>query len=178
MQFAKERSDQCRGLGRLCLSRASQPAGTHRRSMWGLAPKACKWIYRTAVKRILSYSAKVWVRALYNNHALNLKKIERVQALALRIMITFQKPYILAAISKEKQLREHLGLIRLCIQDTFAFPLARFGRRPNCIQDTISSRASKSIWLNKAAVRPSARYYKGMLYTNNEWTVEMPPRGS
>ena len=43
-----------------------------------------KWIYSTLVRTILSYSATVWVRALDNNH--NLKKLGRVQALALRIM--------------------------------------------------------------------------------------------
>ena len=52
--------------------------------MWGLSPKACKWIYKTVIRPILSYSATVWVRALDNKN--NLKKLERVQALALRIM--------------------------------------------------------------------------------------------
>ena len=52
--------------------------------MWGLSPKTCKWIYRTVVRPIMSYSATVWVRALDNEH--NLKKLERVQALALRII--------------------------------------------------------------------------------------------
>ena len=51
--------------------------------MWGLSPKTCKWIYTTVVRPRLSYSA-VWVRALDNKK--NLKKLERVQALALRIM--------------------------------------------------------------------------------------------
>ena len=52
--------------------------------MWGLSPKTCKWIYTTEVRPILSYSATVWVRTLDNKN--NLKKLERVQALALRIM--------------------------------------------------------------------------------------------
>ena len=52
--------------------------------MWGLSPKTCKWIYTTVVRPILSYSATVWVRTLDNKN--NLKKLERVQALALRIM--------------------------------------------------------------------------------------------
>ena len=52
--------------------------------MWGLSPKTCMWIYTTAVRPILSYSATVWVRALDNKN--NLKKLERFQALALRIM--------------------------------------------------------------------------------------------
>ena len=46
--------------------------------------KTCKWIYKTVIRPILSYSATVWVRALDNKN--NLKKLERVQALALRIM--------------------------------------------------------------------------------------------
>ena len=52
--------------------------------MWGLSPKTCKWIYTTVVRPILSYSVTVWVRTLDNKN--NLKKLERVQALALRIM--------------------------------------------------------------------------------------------
>ena len=52
--------------------------------MWGLSPKTCKWIYTTVVRPILSYSATIWVRTLDNKN--NLKKLERVQALALRIM--------------------------------------------------------------------------------------------
>ena len=52
--------------------------------MWGLSPKTCKWIYTTVVRPILSYSATVWVRTLDNKN--NLKKLERVHALALRIM--------------------------------------------------------------------------------------------
>ena len=52
--------------------------------MWGLSPETCKWIYKTVNRHILSYSATVWVRALDNQN--NLKKLERVQALALNIM--------------------------------------------------------------------------------------------
>ena len=52
--------------------------------MWGLSPKTCKWIYKTVISTMLSYSATVWVRALDNKN--NLKKLERVQALALIIM--------------------------------------------------------------------------------------------
>ena len=52
--------------------------------MWGLSPKTCKWIYKTVIRPILSYSATVWVRALDNKN--KLKKLERVQALALKIM--------------------------------------------------------------------------------------------
>ena len=51
---------------------------------WGLTPKTCRWIYTTVVRPILSYCAVVWVRALNTQH--NVKKLERVQALALRIM--------------------------------------------------------------------------------------------
>ena len=86
--------------------------------MWGLSPKTCKWIYKTVIRPILPYSATVWVRALDNKN--NLKKLERVQALALRNMTGdfpstpfnslnhLTKPQTLAATSKEKQLREEL----------------------------------------------------------------------
>ena len=51
--------------------------------MQWLSPKTCKWIYTTVVRPILSYSATVLVRTLDNTN--NHKKLERVQALALRI---------------------------------------------------------------------------------------------
>ena len=54
------------------------------KAMWGLTPKTCKWIYTTVVRPILSYSATVWVKALDNKN--NLKKLEEVQALALRVI--------------------------------------------------------------------------------------------
>ena len=51
---------------------------------WGLTPKTCKWIYTMVVRPILSYCAAIWVRALTTDK--NIKKLARVQALALRIM--------------------------------------------------------------------------------------------
>ena len=43
--------------------------------MWGFSPKTCKWIYRSVVIPILSYSATVWVRVLENkNNLINLKE--------------------------------------------------------------------------------------------------------
>ena len=51
---------------------------------WGLTPKTCKWLYTAVVRPILSYCAVVWVRTLNTQN--NVKKLERVQALALRIM--------------------------------------------------------------------------------------------
>ena len=51
---------------------------------WGLTPKTCKWIYTAVVRPILTYCVSVWIRATHTQH--NAKKIERVQALALRIM--------------------------------------------------------------------------------------------
>ena len=52
--------------------------------MWGLSPNTCNWIYKTVVRPALSYSVVVWIRALNSKH--NLNKLNRVQALALRIM--------------------------------------------------------------------------------------------
>ena len=51
---------------------------------WGLTPKVCRWIYTSVIRPMLSYSVVVWVRAL-NNKA-NIKKLERVQGMALRLM--------------------------------------------------------------------------------------------
>ena len=51
---------------------------------WGLTPKTCRWMYTVVVRPILSYCAVVWVRALKTDD--NIKKLKRVQALALRIM--------------------------------------------------------------------------------------------
>ena len=51
---------------------------------WGLNPKTCKWIYTAVIRPILSYCACVWIRA--TNTKTNVTKLERVQALALRIM--------------------------------------------------------------------------------------------
>ena len=51
---------------------------------WGLTPKVCKWLYTTVVRPLLSYCVSVWVRALDNK--CNAKKLERVQARALRIV--------------------------------------------------------------------------------------------
>ena len=53
-------------------------------TMWVITPKNCKWINTTVFRPVLSYSATVWVRALDKKN--KLKKFERVQALALRIM--------------------------------------------------------------------------------------------
>ena len=50
---------------------------------WGLTPKTCLWIYTRVVRPMLSYSSVVWINAL--NKQYNVKKLERVQALALRI---------------------------------------------------------------------------------------------
>jgi hypothetical protein len=51
---------------------------------WGLNPKTCKWIYTAVIRPILSYCACVRFRA--TNTKTNATKLERVQALALRIM--------------------------------------------------------------------------------------------
>ena len=51
---------------------------------WGLTPKTCKWLYTTVIRPILTYCVSIWIRATHTKH--NAKKIERVQALALRIM--------------------------------------------------------------------------------------------
>ena len=51
---------------------------------WGLTPKVCRWIYTSVIRPMLSYSVVIWVRAL-NNKA-NIKKLERVQGMALRLM--------------------------------------------------------------------------------------------
>ena len=53
-------------------------------STWGLTPKSCKWIFETVIRPALSYAIVIWVRAL--NTKKNMKKLERVQALALKIM--------------------------------------------------------------------------------------------
>jgi hypothetical protein len=53
---------------------------------WGLNPKTCKWIYTAVIRPILSYCACVWIRASATNTKTNATKLERVQALALRIM--------------------------------------------------------------------------------------------
>ena len=50
---------------------------------WGLTPKACLWIYTAVVRPMLSYASVIWVNALNKVH--NVKKLEKVQALALRI---------------------------------------------------------------------------------------------
>ena len=50
---------------------------------WGLTPKTCLWTYTRIVRPMLSYSAVVWVGAL--DKQVNSTKLERVQALALRI---------------------------------------------------------------------------------------------
>ena len=52
--------------------------------MWGLSPNTCNWIYKTIVRPTLSYSSVVWIRTLNNKQ--NIKKLNRVQALALRIV--------------------------------------------------------------------------------------------
>ena len=51
---------------------------------WGLSPRTCKWMYTAVIRPILSYSACIWIRT--TNTKTNIKKLERVQALALRIM--------------------------------------------------------------------------------------------
>jgi len=51
---------------------------------WGLTPKTCKWLYTTVIRPMLTYCASIWIRATLTKH--NAKKLERVQALALRIM--------------------------------------------------------------------------------------------
>ena len=51
---------------------------------WGLTPKTCKWIYTAVIRPMLSYSVSIWIRAALNKS--NETKLERVQAMALRIM--------------------------------------------------------------------------------------------
>ena len=51
---------------------------------WGLSPKVCRWIYTSVIRPMLSYGVVVWARALYNNS--NLRKLDRVQGMALRMM--------------------------------------------------------------------------------------------
>ena len=51
---------------------------------WGLSPKVCKWIYTSIIKPTLAYGAVIWIRAVSNKT--NIKKLERVQGLALRYM--------------------------------------------------------------------------------------------
>ena len=51
---------------------------------WGLSPKVCKWIYTAIVRPTLTYSAVIWIRALNNKN--NLRRLERVQGMALKIM--------------------------------------------------------------------------------------------
>ena len=51
---------------------------------WDLTPKTCKWMYKTVIRPILSYCASIWIRA--TQYKTNATKLERVQALALRIM--------------------------------------------------------------------------------------------
>ena len=79
-QLAKSACDNVTQKATAALMQCKRAVGP----MWGLSPKTCKWIYPTVVRPILSYSATVWVRTLDNKN--NLKKLERVQALALRII--------------------------------------------------------------------------------------------
>ena len=50
---------------------------------WGLSPKTCLWIYTRVIRPMISYSSVIWVNAL--NKQYNTKKLERIQAMALRI---------------------------------------------------------------------------------------------
>jgi len=50
---------------------------------WGLSPQTCNWMYRTAIRPILSYSSVIWINALKNQS--NTKKLEKVQRMALSI---------------------------------------------------------------------------------------------
>ena len=63
-----------------CLMQCKRAVGP----TWGLSPKTCRWLYTAVVRPILSYCAVIWVRALSVQQ--NIKQLERVQALALRIM--------------------------------------------------------------------------------------------
>ena len=51
---------------------------------WGLTPRTCKWIYTAVIRPILSYCVSIWIKATTTKS--NARKLERVQALALRIM--------------------------------------------------------------------------------------------
>ena len=51
---------------------------------WGLTPETCKWIYTKVIRPMLSYSSVIWINALNKKH--NITKLQRVQALALRIV--------------------------------------------------------------------------------------------
>ena len=116
--------------------------------MRGPSPKTCKWIYTTVVRPILSYSVTVWVRTLDNKN--NLKKLERVQALALRIMTgafpstpfnslnhLTETPQ-LAATSKEKQPREQLDFKVIMTGQLKRLPVSRVPLNLTVILTTIS----------------------------------------
>ena len=51
---------------------------------WGLSPKVCRWIYTSVIRPMLSYGVVVWARALHIKS--NLRKLDRVQGMALTIM--------------------------------------------------------------------------------------------
>ena len=50
---------------------------------WGMSPKTCNWIYTSAIRPILTYSAVIWINAINKKH--NIKKLAKVQRLALRM---------------------------------------------------------------------------------------------
>ena len=51
---------------------------------WGLSPKVCHWIYTAIIRPTLAYCSIVWIRAVENKT--NTKRLERVQAMALKYM--------------------------------------------------------------------------------------------
>ena len=51
---------------------------------WGLSPKVCKWIYTAIVRPVLNYAVVIWIKGTLNKN--NIKKLQRIQGLALKCM--------------------------------------------------------------------------------------------
>ena len=50
---------------------------------WGLSPNTCMWIYKTAIRPIMTYASSVWINAL--NTQANTRALCKVQRLALTV---------------------------------------------------------------------------------------------
>ena len=145
---------------------------------WGLSPKVCRWIYTAVVRPTLSYCAVVWVRALENKN--NLRRLERVQGLALKIMTGAFKttPYnALNHITDTPNIADYLrgeaakGAVRLQSYNNWTTENALTGKGIIKAHSTISNEFLKDINLPKP---DSWDILKPSLVLDRNYSIKIP----
>ena len=145
---------------------------------WGLSPKVCKWIYTSIIRPILAYGVVVWIRAIHNKT--NIKKLERVQGLALKYMTGAlpTTPYTtLNFLTSIPHIVDFLkgeaakGAVRLMSQGDWTLETAMTGKGIITSHSTLSNQ-----FLEKVDIPNSTKWdvTKPKLRLDNNFTITFP----